>query len=363
MNRLPPKNGRRDVHTHVLLVDGNALFKQAYYGAKNEYTTKSVHDESIHVGGLVQFLRILRNFLFEHYYNKVYVFWDGLLSGRLRYEIYPEYKKSRNKDYIQGNIPEKELLFQIAQVREYLNDLSIRQFDHRIVESDDFIAYYCNNHPDNEKITIFSHDRDFCQLLSDDVTVYLCDRKTMVTRVNYREVFRHHPDNSLLMKIICGDDSDDIYGVKGVKEKTVLEICPDIANRKVTLEEFLICAQEINDQRIAQKKKPLLAILNVLEPRTLGTQGKRLYEINRKLMDLKSPLVDEAVLDDLHCLMENPLEVRAGGIKNVIRKMKRDGIFHIIGEYNIEDFLLPYKKIIEREKKFLNESDYGKTSD
>ena len=92
MNRLPPKFGRKDTHVHVLLVDGNALFKQAYYGAKNEYTAKSEHEEYIHVGGLVQFLRILRNFLFDHYYNKVYVFWDGLLSGQKRFDIYPEYK-------------------------------------------------------------------------------------------------------------------------------------------------------------------------------------------------------------------------------------------------------------------------------
>lgn len=361
MKRLPPKDGVKLQKIQVLLVDGNALFKQAYYGSKNVYTIKSVHDDSMHVGGLVQFLRILRNYLFEYHFNKVYVFWDGLLSGKLRYDIYPEYKQSRHKDYIHGNIPEKELLFQMQQIQSYLPELGVREFGHRFVESDDFIAYYCNNKPDGEKITIFSHDRDFCQLLDDDVSLYLCDLKKLITKENYQETFKPHIDNILLMKIICGDDSDDIYGVSGVKEKTLLNLFPEITVRKVTLEEILQRAKEINEERQAQKKKPLQAILNLLEPRTEGSQGKNLYEINRKLMDLKSPLMVEEILDDLHCLMENAIIIKENAIKSVLTKMKQDGIYHLIGEHNIVDFLMPYKKIIEREKKFLNEDDYGKT--
>jgi 5'-3' exonuclease len=306
-------------------------------------------------------LRILRNFLFENYYNKVYVFWDGLLSGQKRYEIYPEYKGDRGKDYVTGNIPEKELLFQIHQIQDYLSELAIRQFNHKIVESDDFIAYYCNNKSDDENVTIFTNDRDMCQLLSDDVYVYLCDKKRIVTRENFREFFAHHPDNSLLVKIICGDGSDCIKGIKGVKEKTLLNIMPEIADRKVTLEEVLQRANEIKEQRLIDKKKPLQAVLNLLEPRTDGSQGKRIYEINRLLMDLKNPLMDESILDDFHCLMENAIIVREDGIKQVYSKMKRDGIYHLIGEYNMVDFLMPYKKIIEREKKFLNEIENGKT--
>jgi 5'-3' exonuclease len=345
-----------------LLVDGNALFKQAYYGAKNEYTTKSVHEDTIHVGGLVQFLRILRNFLFENYYNKVYVFWDGLLSGQMRYDLYPEYKQDRGKDYVTGNIPNNELLFQMFQIKGYLTELGIRQFGHKIVESDDFIAYYCGNKLEGEKVTIFSNDRDLCQLLSEDVRVYLCDKKAIVTRENYREHFSHHPDNSLLVKIICGDRSDCIKGVKGVKEKTLLEIMPEIADRKVTLEEVLQRAREINDQRLAEKKKPLQSVLNILEPRTDGSQGKRLYEINHAIMDLKMPLMDEEILDDFHIVMENPIIIKSDAIKSVMGLMKRDGIYHIIGEHAMESFLMPYKKIIEREKKFLNETENGKSN-
>lgn len=356
MNRLPPKQGLRETKVQILLVDGNALIKQAFYGAKNEYTTKSEHGTSMHVGALVQFLRMLRNFLFDNHFSRVYVFWDGKFSGKMRYELYPDYKKSRNKDYVYGNTPDKVLMFQIRQVKEYLSNFSVRQFSHEIVESDDLIAYFCLNKDANEQITIMTNDRDICQLITDDVKVYLSDIKKTITRDNYRQVFSHHPDNLLLMKMICGDNSDDIKGIKGVKEPTLLSLFPEIADREMTLEELLAKANELKEERIAEKKKPLQAILNLLEQRTDGCQGNRIYEINRAIINLKKPMIHESLnIDWFHALMENPLVINEDGIKNVHRSMKRDGISHIIGEANMDDFLMPYKKLIERERKFFNE--------
>jgi 5'-3' exonuclease len=354
VNRLPPKFGTVKIMKNVLLVDGNALFKQAYHGAKDVFTSKSKHGEIVHVGGLYQFLFILRNFLFDNsQFKKVYVFWDGKLSGQKRYALYPEYKSNRNKDYVNGNIPEADILLQIELIREYLFDLSIRQFWDDIIEGDDFIGYYCINKPEDEQITIFTSDRDMCQLLSDDVRVYLIDIKRMITKANYREHFKHHSENALLVKMICGDKSDSIKGVKGVGEKTLLNLMPEIADRKVTLQEVLIKAREDNDKR----KKPLQSNLNILEQRTDGSQGNRLYDINRIIMDLKNPLMDERVLDDFHSWMENAITPKVDGFIRVYTNLRRDGINDLISEYNKESFFLPFKKITNREKEFYNKSN------
>jgi 5'-3' exonuclease len=175
----------------------------------------------------------------------------------------------------------------------------------------------------------------------------------MITKANYREHFKHHSENALLVKMICGDKSDSIKGVKGVGEKTLLNLMPEIADRKVTLQEVLIKAREDNDKR----KKPLQSNLNILEQRTDGSQGNRLYDINRIIMDLKNPLMDERVLDDFHSWMENAITPKVDGFIRVYTNLRRDGINDLISEYNKESFFLPFKKITNREKEFYNKSN------
>jgi len=72
--KKPPKYPVNKTTTpiNVLVVDGNALFKKAYFGAKNDYAF-----DGSHIGGLHIFLRLLRNYMEMYTFKKVYVFWDG----------------------------------------------------------------------------------------------------------------------------------------------------------------------------------------------------------------------------------------------------------------------------------------------
>jgi len=151
LNKRPPKNGEQKVKViNTLLVDGNALFKFGFFGAKDEYNHRGEH-----IGGIYQFLTILRKLLTEDLYHRVYVFWDGKLSGQLRYNIYNDYKGDRNKDFINGTHPVDESeVRQKKMIGNYLDNLFIRQLQDEVVESDDFIAFYCKNKTENEKITI-----------------------------------------------------------------------------------------------------------------------------------------------------------------------------------------------------------------
>ena len=159
MNRRPPRNGENLKKSNILLVDGNALFKRGFIGSKDEYNS-----EGHHIGGLYQFITVLRKVMLEDLYHKVFVFWDGPYSGKLRYEVYKDYKIGRGKDYENGTMPiDLEELSQKRRIKQYLEELFIRQLEDEIVESDDFIAYICNNKKANETITIITSDRDLCQ--------------------------------------------------------------------------------------------------------------------------------------------------------------------------------------------------------
>ena len=114
MNKRPPKNGERIKVINTLLVDGNALFKLGLYGAKGEYNHRGEH-----IGGLYQFLTILRKLLTENLYHRVYVFWDGKFSGKLRYNIYQPYKSGRGKNYIEGTEPDESEMKQKKMIWNY----------------------------------------------------------------------------------------------------------------------------------------------------------------------------------------------------------------------------------------------------
>jgi 5'-3' exonuclease len=346
MNKRPPKNGERtQTKLNMLLVDGNALFKRSILGAKDVYNQNQEH-----IGGIYQFITVIRKLLDDDLYHKVFVFWDGKLSGQLRFNIYEDYKSNRNKDYINGTHPvdENELLQKI-QIKRYLEELFIRQYEDEIVESDDLIAYICNNKTENQKITICTSDRDLCQLIDDDVRIYMCDLKQYVTLGNYNQFFKHHHSNAALIKILCGDNSDCIKGVKRLGEDTLIKHFPEITNRPVTLSEILNKSVELQSERIKNKQKPLQVFDNIINGVTDGVQGSDLYQINDRLVNLKNPMITENVINHLNMIINSPINPDGRDIKNAYELMKEDGLDREIHN-NVSEYFLPFKKLIEREK-------------
>ncbi len=144
--------------TKTLLVDGNNLLKIGFHGVKDYFNNGE------HIGGLWHFLNTLRRFIDEENFSKVVVFWDGETSTSQRRLIYPKYKLNRKgvtEDF-------KELSFnkQKQRVKEYLEEMFVRQVEFENSEADDLIAYYCKISKDEYK-TIFSGDRDLTQLISE----------------------------------------------------------------------------------------------------------------------------------------------------------------------------------------------------
>jgi 5'-3' exonuclease len=347
MNKRPPRNGEIVEKTqNTLLVDGNALFKTGFFGAKNQYNQNGQH-----IGGLYQFLTTLRMLLAEDLYHRVYVFWDGNFSGKLRYEIYEPYKSGRGKDYKNGTQPVDESELQQRElVWEYLNEMYVRQLKHEVIEGDDFIAYYCLTKKSNEKITICTNDRDMAQLIEDNVRVYFLDLKKYVDNVNFSSYFCYHNENSALIKTMTGDTSDSIKGIKGLGESTLLSLFPEIGERKVTLNEIIETAKQRQQNRLNNKQKPLMVLDNIINSITEGVQGNRVYEINEKLVNLKRPMLTEDGIREIEQLIDGTLDSSGRDLKNVLFYMQRDGLDKTIGDIRYPEYLIPFKKLIEREK-------------
>ncbi|MBN85907.1 MAG: hypothetical protein CL885_00100 [Dehalococcoidia bacterium] len=344
--KRPP---RKKKITHTLLVDGDAILKTSYYGAKNMYYNGH------HIGGLYQFVTTLRKVINESIVDKVYVFWDGEFSGKLRYEVLPEYKANRGKNYEEGSVPQDlSLLLQKERVKLYLEELYIRQYQDPVVESDDCIAYYCQHVKPNEKVVILTNDRDMCQLINDDVSVFFQDKKTKVTPKNFDKFFGYHYENALLMKVIQGDNSDNIKGVKGVKSKTIIKHIPEVLEQKVTLNEIFDKLEDIQSSR----KTRLVALDNIIKGVTVGSQGKLLYKINTKIMDLSNPMLTRDCRKSLDELFDAPIDPDGRTNKNLLEMMSEDGIIDAIpGGYDgYLNYLMPFQNIIKQEKKLFLKS-------
>ena len=348
MRRTPPRVGSKkiEIKQSTLVVDGNALFKRGYSATKRDD-----EDSDNPIGGIYQFLTVLRKLIEEDLYHKVYVFWDGKFSGKMRWEIYKDYKGNRNKDYINGTEPDDKMeMYQREVIFNYLEELYIRQLIDEKVEADDFIAYLCKVKQDTENITVVTSDMDICQLVGENVRLYLLHLKKYITPSNFKEQFGYHHTNIAVMKILCGDSSDNIVGVKRLGEKTLLKHFPQLMERSVRLEEIIEEASKLQNERLEKKKPKLQVLENIINGITEGIQGKDLYDINRQLIDLTKPLVSESALKDVNLLISSPLSDDRS-IKNAYKMLKDDGIDKVLGQTRYETYLLPFKKLMEREKK------------
>lgn len=330
---------------NTLLIDGDSVFKRGFYGAKNMFNWKGEH-----VGGLYQFLVFLRRSLEETNYKKVYVLWDGKDSTSLRRGYYPEYKRNRkNKSGTfdkRGLLTEKDLILERYKVREYLEELFIRQFEYDQVEADDLIGYYCNNKDDDEVITICTADRDLLQLVSDTVKVFLTDKREVIDREAFIEIYGYIPENEVLIKALVGDISDNIKGVKGISTNTLLYYFSDIKNNIMTTDNILKEIENIQEERVNNKKKRSKRLDKI----KAFIEDENGFKLNYMIMDLKHPILTDECKSEVDELFYLPLDHENRSIENLYKKLKRDGIDGTVNKRSF-DFLIPFKELMEREKR------------
>jgi 5'-3' exonuclease len=342
--------------TRTLLVDSSNLLKRSYHGAKDSYTLKFGH-----IGGLYQFFTTLRKLIKDYMINKVVLVWDGENGGVERHRIDNYYKSNRKtKEWYQKielseaeirreKEKEESILKQRMRIKAYAEELFLRQIEVCEIEADDIIAAYCLQYNNKEEIFLYSQDRDFAQLLDLNITIIFPNIEQPVTQSNYLMYFSHHYLNALTMKIICGDKSDKVAGIKGIGEDTLLEHFPELQFKRLSVNDIYNKAKEINIKRVAEKKKPIKALENLLN-------GKERLKINFKLVNLREPMLNEEAREELKQL-EMPLSLTNRGSKNLYRMMNEDE-FLTIYKSTFVNYVQPFYTVIMNEKQLFE--DYNK---
>jgi len=241
---------KKETKIQTLLIDGENLLKIGFHGVKN------VQTENGSVGTIFHFINTIKRFYADFAITKVVVFWEGEDSKKYRQSYYPQYKANRGQQYTEEQI--YDLGRQRIRIKQYLEELYIRQVEVPGCEADDAIAVYVKNSPKENKI-ILSADKDLLQLLAEDVNVYMPNKRWLITQKNFYSFFEYHQDNVGLIKMLAGDSADNISGLQGVGDGIIIKLFPELKTEAKDTNWILARAQELLDEK--GKSKTLETIL------------------------------------------------------------------------------------------------------
>lgn len=308
----------------ILIVDGTNFFIRHYV------VNPSMNDNGDSVGGVIGFLRGIKNLIKEVRPTQVIVVWDGQNGSLKRRSLYKEYKAGRkprvNRSYDFGQSPEQsaqDMVAQNARVRRCVDLLGIPQIEVDSIEADDVIGYLCYVYEKTDKVLV-STDKDFLQLVDTHTLVYSPSKKVYFTASVVKEKHFVIPKNFIYLKALVGDASDNIKGIKGIGEKTVIKLFPFLAEKESSLEEIVAHAQTHMD------KNPKMKAVY---------EGREVLSANVQLMQLSTPIISlQSTASIKHAILPNsvqfvPTEIKITLIRDGIQLTDND-FFQVFKEYH-----------------------------
>jgi 5'-3' exonuclease len=226
------------LNSRVLLVDSMNTFMRSFA------VINSMNTQGTHVGGMIGFLRSLAYVVNLVQPTRVICVFDGEGNTTNRKNLYSDYKGNRKLKRITNWSSFDDLADESASMSQqmlrlvdYLHQLPVNIITRDKLEADDIIGYLA---PKFDQAVIMSADQDFLQLCSDSVQVYSPIKKKFY---GPKEVFDEYglwPQNFINYKVLMGDTSDNLPGVKGLGPKKLYKLFPELTGDKtVTLKEII----------------------------------------------------------------------------------------------------------------------------
>jgi DNA polymerase-1 len=289
LNNIQEDGEELPTHERYLLIDGLNLF------FRNFSAINAVNSNGVHVGGLGGFFRSLGSLIRTIQPTQVYVVFDGTGSSNNRKNIIPEYKSARNitrvtKHELFDSLEEEDdsKISQIVRIIQYLKTLPVKTISLSRVEADDIIAYLSSTLPTtpDDRVFIVSSDKDYLQLITRKVIVYRPIEREYYTEETVKEKFGVLPNNFLLYKLLMGDNSDGITGIKGLGPKGIFKKFPELMVQNLSFDDLLDIAESKLKEHTVYAR-----VLSDIEN----------LENKYKIMDLSNPMMsdsDKLYVDD-----------------------------------------------------------------
>lgn len=323
------------INDNILLIDGSNRFISCFS------VSQDVNLIGQHVGGITTFLKSIAKIIRDISPSRVIILFDGKNNSNKRQKKSKDYKKNRsnrtslNKYFLFETIEEekKSIETQILRLIDYLEYLPVTIMAIDDVEADDVISYIINKCK-YKKATIVSNDKDFIQLINDNVSIFDPIKKIIFDTKTVKETYKVSPNNFINYKILLGDTSDNIKGINGVGKKSIEKLHFLLNDTYYTFNDILSFKNKDNEK-----------IIYKIE------QQKHIYDLNYELMQLQ---VNDFALDVssiVHNIYNGSInEYKPSKIRSYIAIDKIEHLF-----VGIDTWLLPFNRLDTIRKRSLNE--------
>ena len=261
----------------VLLVDGLNTFIRAWT------TSPVTNDDGVHVGGISGTLLSIGYAIKNIKPTRVILCFDGKGGSQRRRKLFPEYKASRktsvnlNRSFMghtDKDADQQNMKMQLGRLVEYMGQLPVSILAVENIEADDSIAYIAKQVLPKSQCFIMSSDKDFIQLVDDRISVWSPTKKKLYFKSDVENDYMVPAHNFLMYRVLTGDKSDCIPGIRGTGLKTLQKRLPMLFSEdKITIQDLL---EESRDSKI----KMLQQIAESEEQLELNYKLMQLHEVD-----------------------------------------------------------------------------------
>lgn len=238
----------------VILIDGNNILFRSYYAtAYNGNVMKN--SKGFPTNALYGFINMINKILREEKPEYVMIAFDK--GKTFRHDKYQDYKGGRQET------PE-ELKAQFPIAKELSEAMGLTHVEIDNYEADDIIGTYAKKINEDDQFigTIISSDKDLLQLITKEIDVKLL-KQTGFIRMDektFQETYGVEPIHMIDLKALMGDPSDNIPGVKGIGEKTAINLLKefhDVDNLYAHIDEV---KGKVKEKLLADKEKAYMSL-------------------------------------------------------------------------------------------------------
>ena len=289
----------------LYLVDGYALIYRAFFAMIARPLTTRRGENTSAAWGVTNFLlRLLER------RRPDYLAWVHDVGESFRHQTYPQYKATREK--LTAEL-QQDFDRSVERIGQILGAFGVRVVGVEGYEADDVIGTLATAAvPRGLQVVIVSGDKDFYQLIGPGIALLNPGRggpaaveEHWVDQTNASERLGVPPERVVDYLALVGDSSDNVPGVKGVGEKTALELLATFGD----LDGILANADRISGKRareavqqyagLAQLSRELVTIRRDV-PLPLDLEGLRVRRPDvARLADLFTELEFRSLIPKL----------------------------------------------------------------
>jgi len=253
----------------LILIDGSAVAYRAYFAL---IRNPLVNSRGENTGAVFGFINSLMKIVREIKPDYIAVVFDTP-APTFRHKIHADYKSTRAK------APD-ELVEQFPWIDKAVEAFRIRTIRIEGFEADDIIGTLSKQASKRKWETLlFSGDKDFFQLVDDNVKILHPKDFAVLDSTGVKERFGVPPEKVIDTLALMGDTSDNVPGIPGVGPKTAISLIEEFGDLDRILEHG------------PMRKKGKIAELLV--------QHKDLAKLSQELVTIKTDCPLDLKLDDL----------------------------------------------------------------